>query len=198
MAGAMKGEHLIGYCEIHCKTERALFSRQQVNDMIELAGFPEHFVGQIRQSWISLHEEMEELCKLARKRIADEKLKLEAHGRFHRTTPPDQQQAVIIPFKIDVSETQSKIIDALENKGKQMNFHPFGDSEEDRLAAEEKAALDRNEDVAIHNSLVQQNKELKAEVEKLKLKIAELEKDVGRLASSNVSLRQEFCQPKLF
>lgn len=200
MASAMNGEQLIGYCEIHCKTERALFSRQQVNAMIELAGFPEDYVSQIPPmiSWVSLHEEMEELCRLARKRIDDEKLELEAHGRFHRPTPPDQKQAVIIPFKMNVAAAQSDIIDALQNKGKQMNFHPFEDSEENRVAAEEKAAQDRNDDVARHNAMLEENNKLKAEIEKLQLKIAELEKDVGRLASNNVSLRQEFCQPKLF
>lgn len=79
-----------------------------------------------------------------------------------------------------------------------MNFHPFEDSEEDRIAAEDKAAQDRNNDIACHNAMVQANQSLKKEIERLNAKIAELEKDVGRLASNNVSLRQEFCQPKLF
>lgn len=59
---------LIGYCEIHCTTERALFAAEHVNRMIELAGYPPGFMRQ--GGWVSAHEEMQELCDLARARMA--------------------------------------------------------------------------------------------------------------------------------
>ena len=64
---AITDSHLIGYCEIHCKTERALFGSDHVNKMIELAGFPENFLKSVPAGgWYPLHAEMEELCALAR------------------------------------------------------------------------------------------------------------------------------------
>lgn len=66
----MNDEDLIGYCEIHCTTERALFSGVQVNRMIELAGFPSTFVSGVKSSgWFSIYQEMQELCDLARARL---------------------------------------------------------------------------------------------------------------------------------
>ena len=35
-----EAESRIGYCELHCQTERALFKGVHVNEMIELAGNP--------------------------------------------------------------------------------------------------------------------------------------------------------------
>lgn len=59
---------LIGYCEIHCKTERALFNGNHINRMILLAGSPSNFVSSVPgESWFSMHEDMAELCELARK-----------------------------------------------------------------------------------------------------------------------------------
>lgn len=63
----MDDEHLIGYCEIHCKTERALFSDTHINRMIALAGYPQGFP-KIVTGWYSMHEEMQELCDLAKDR----------------------------------------------------------------------------------------------------------------------------------
>lgn len=63
-------EELIRYCEIHCETERALFSREQVNRMMELAGVTDKWLGYpIEQAFISLHSDMNELCKLAREKL---------------------------------------------------------------------------------------------------------------------------------
>ena len=67
MSAAMTDIELIGYCEIHCTTERALFSAEHVNHMIELAGNPPGFKRQ--NGWVSAHAEMQELCDLARARI---------------------------------------------------------------------------------------------------------------------------------
>lgn len=68
MSAAMTDIELIGYCEIHCTTERALFSAEHVNRMIELAGNPPGFKRQ--NGWVSAHAEMQELCDLARARLA--------------------------------------------------------------------------------------------------------------------------------
>lgn len=65
----MTDVELIGYCEIHCETPVALFSPQHTNRMLELAGFPVNFV-RSTDRWLSLHEEMKELCALARQRLA--------------------------------------------------------------------------------------------------------------------------------
>jgi hypothetical protein len=61
----MSDEELIGYCQLHCETERALFSGAQINRMILLAGCPSDFVTSVSEGWHSLHEEMAELCELA-------------------------------------------------------------------------------------------------------------------------------------
>lgn len=67
--GAMTDNELIGYAEIHCKTERAMFNANQIDRMLELAGDPPGFVTRpVRPGWYSVHENMEELCKLARER----------------------------------------------------------------------------------------------------------------------------------
>lgn len=63
--------HFIGYCEIHCRTERALFSGKHVNRMLELAGHPENFVLSVSNGWYTMHGDMEELCALARARLKD-------------------------------------------------------------------------------------------------------------------------------
>lgn len=68
-------EDLIGYCEIHCQTERALFSTSQINEMLKVAGHPEGYVREIEGSgFYSMHESMEDLCKLARAHLAKMKL----------------------------------------------------------------------------------------------------------------------------
>lgn len=69
MAAEMTDRELIGYCRLHCKTERALFNANHVNRMLELAGHPDGFVKRVN-GWLSVHDEMLELCDLAEKRIA--------------------------------------------------------------------------------------------------------------------------------
>lgn len=71
MSTPMSDVDLIGYCEIHCTTERALFVGEHINRMIELAGSPPPYVACVpADGWYSVHEEMAELCALARARIA--------------------------------------------------------------------------------------------------------------------------------
>lgn len=56
----MEDDELIGYCELHCQTTRALFHFEHVNRMIELAGFPDNYPKKLDGSkeWYSLHKEM--------------------------------------------------------------------------------------------------------------------------------------------
>lgn len=66
----MTSEDLIRYCDLHCESERALFSGAHINRMLELAGHPEGFVKSVpSDAWISVHEDMKTLCELARDRI---------------------------------------------------------------------------------------------------------------------------------
>ena len=66
----MTDTELIGYCAIHCETPRALFNGDQINRMIALAGYPKDFPREIEPNrCVSVHDEMSELCKLARERI---------------------------------------------------------------------------------------------------------------------------------
>lgn len=60
----MLDEELLGYCEIHCKTERAMFNSDQINRIAKLAGEK----GRVPKGWYSMHEEMQELVDEARAR----------------------------------------------------------------------------------------------------------------------------------
>jgi hypothetical protein len=62
----MTDDQLIGYCALHCTTERALFSADQINRMLDLAGLPR----QRLSGWYSMHEDMAELSRLARAKQA--------------------------------------------------------------------------------------------------------------------------------
>lgn len=66
----MTDRELIGYCRIHCTTERALFHADHINRMLALAGYPEGFVKRV-DGWLSVHEPMRELCDLAEARLQD-------------------------------------------------------------------------------------------------------------------------------
>ena len=70
----MDTKGLIGYCDIHCETERALFNCEQVAQMVYLAGEPDAYehpevIATSPMKWLSLTEEMKELVALARERI---------------------------------------------------------------------------------------------------------------------------------
>ena len=58
---------LIGYCSLHCHTERALFSGRDVARMFELAGEPLEHPPDASQ-FFSMHDEMMELVTKAQKR----------------------------------------------------------------------------------------------------------------------------------
>jgi len=61
----MNDNDLIGYCDIHCETPRALFNGKQINRMLELAGETQRVPP---DTWLSLHEDMKVLVKRARAR----------------------------------------------------------------------------------------------------------------------------------
>ena len=68
----MTDKELIGYCDIHCETPRALFSHQHINRMIRLAGYPDDWPREIEEGpgrFSAVHEEMKELCSLALARM---------------------------------------------------------------------------------------------------------------------------------
>ena len=61
---------LIGYCDMHCETQRALFNSDQVNRMLALAGHPEGYAKAIPPNqWISVYDEMKDLCARAKERL---------------------------------------------------------------------------------------------------------------------------------
>lgn len=66
----MTDDELIRYCDSHCETQRALFHRDHVNRMLSLAGHPEGWAREVPeyQQWLSVHDEMKDLCELARER----------------------------------------------------------------------------------------------------------------------------------
>jgi hypothetical protein len=64
--GFKDDKELIGYCEIHCETPRALFNGAQIKRMHELAGEPTPKMAD--DSWISMHYDMAVLCKAAREK----------------------------------------------------------------------------------------------------------------------------------
>ena len=66
----MTDQELIGYCEIHCQTERALFIGRHINRMIALAGYPKHIVRSVKaDQWFTMRTEMLTLCELAKTRL---------------------------------------------------------------------------------------------------------------------------------
>lgn len=68
----MNDLELIGYCRIHCQTERALFNGGHIQRMIRLAGSPKGFINpdmlKADEFYTAKHE-MEELCTLASLRL---------------------------------------------------------------------------------------------------------------------------------
>lgn len=66
----MSDHILISYCEIHCKTERALFGADMINRMIDLSGAP--YLKIPLGTWVVCREEMENMCQLARERMKNE------------------------------------------------------------------------------------------------------------------------------
>lgn len=61
---------LVRYCETHCQTERALFSGEDVNRMLHLAGCPEDFASYLPPKvFVTVREEMAMLCRLAADRL---------------------------------------------------------------------------------------------------------------------------------
>ena len=67
----MEKDELVGYCDIHCETEIALFHQEMYAQMIEYAGCPENYpspdeVIECSTEFHSMHENMKTLVYLAR------------------------------------------------------------------------------------------------------------------------------------
>lgn len=90
----MPDDRLIGYCEMHCQTERALFSGKHINRILALTGHPEGYVHSVAEDeFISVHGEMEHLCKLARDRMAANRPAAQGAGDQVQSATPAKQQA---------------------------------------------------------------------------------------------------------
>ena len=78
----MEDIDLIGYCEIHCTTQRALFSKEHLARMLELAGSPKEYIKpndlrKLKHDFLPVFEEaMIPLCEMARKRMTQPKLRI--------------------------------------------------------------------------------------------------------------------------
>lgn len=67
----MTDKEIPGYCEIHCRTERALFHCSTINSLIRLAGYPENYVREV-SGWLSAGpEEIDFLVDLAKKNLKE-------------------------------------------------------------------------------------------------------------------------------
>lgn len=66
----MDDQSFINYCKIHCTTQRALFSGEDVNRMIDLAANAFFNYRKVKPGeFYSLHDEMEHLCHWAQKNL---------------------------------------------------------------------------------------------------------------------------------
>ena len=88
----MSNEELLGYAELHCKTERALFHADHVNRIIALAGYPDWCVREV-SGWVSAHEQMQELVDLARARISSTLAQQVASAKAETATWPEGKLA---------------------------------------------------------------------------------------------------------
>ena len=66
-AGFDTAEELIRYCELHCQSERALFSGEQINEMLRLAGRGKGYLPD--KNFYPLRQGMPTLCRAARRRL---------------------------------------------------------------------------------------------------------------------------------
>ncbi len=71
----MNIEELVGYCDLHSETPRALFRKDMIAQMIDYAGNPEDYPTAEEMSkadieWQSLHEEMKALVDICKKKYS--------------------------------------------------------------------------------------------------------------------------------
>jgi hypothetical protein len=63
---------LPGYCEIHCRTERALFHSSHFNRLVALAGHPANYLRSLPEGFYCIRDDqMDELVELAQARMKD-------------------------------------------------------------------------------------------------------------------------------
>ncbi len=61
---------LPGYCQIHCRTERALFHSSHLNRMLALAGHPPDYVKSVPEGFHTVYADtMDPLVELATERL---------------------------------------------------------------------------------------------------------------------------------
>lgn len=67
----MTSEELVGYLRLHGETERALTIGAHINQLLELAGYPEGYVRSVDpERWFNFHiENSEPLIRLAEERL---------------------------------------------------------------------------------------------------------------------------------
>ena len=73
-------DKFVGYCWIHSETPRALFHRDDVNRMIELAGLD----GRCEIEFVSLHQDMKNACREARRRRDEAKAAIRDAAEWQR------------------------------------------------------------------------------------------------------------------
>lgn len=113
IAGFDSPESLVMYCELHSRSERALFSGVQINTMLELAGYPSGYPHSVHTAvWCTMHSDMEQLCELARIRMKSDPTTsaevLPFPGQTDEQTP--MQQLDLIP-NVGLSDDKYAAID---------------------------------------------------------------------------------------
>ena len=69
----MNLKELVGYCDLHSETPRALFRKDMIAQMIAYAGNPEDFpsakeMNKAHKEWFSLHDDMKTLVNLCKEK----------------------------------------------------------------------------------------------------------------------------------
>lgn len=127
----MDDQNLIGYCEIHCTTEKALFSGEQISRMIRLAGQPKGYVQAshfFKDGWYTVDEAtMMPLVKLARENLAWR----EKHKMVKFNMKVTYQTATGVRAEIKAIDP----IDAFKTLAYQLVFAGTGVEAEDALKA---------------------------------------------------------------
>ena len=109
--GFESDEELIGYCELHCKTERALFNGIQIKRMHKLAG--KEIPPAADNAWSSMYGDMAELCKLARRHRG-------APKRRRKENDMSEEKEVERSFAQVTVDKERKIMDASDELHKKL------------------------------------------------------------------------------
>jgi hypothetical protein len=70
VADTLTDAELPGYCELHCRTDCALFHSSHLNRILELAGHPEGYAKIVPEGFHTVRaHSMDPIVKLARERM---------------------------------------------------------------------------------------------------------------------------------